>query len=172
MKLDRQTVARVSAQWNSWPPEEFASCAEKRSVYQPVSGVGFFAFERGDREFPWDELTKPDSAAGLTIVVPYNAVSIRMLVTLRAIETARLPIVEDRTCNLLIEVVGDVGREALTGDIKYSLITYNSVMALIWGEINRQGPDSLDKESIKHLRGILEMKLKGHPWQTSLSKVN
>ncbi len=51
MKLDRQTVARVSAQWNSWPPEEFASCAEKRSVYQPVSGCGFgfFAIERGER---------------------------------------------------------------------------------------------------------------------------
>ena len=171
MKLDRQTVARVSAQWNSWPPEEFASCAEKRSVYRPASGVGFFALERGDKEFPWDELSKPDCAAGLTVVVPYNAVSIRMLSVLWAIETARLPLVEDRTRNLCIEVVGNVGREALTGDIKYSLITYDSVRSLIWGEINRQGPDSLDKESIKHLRGILEMKLKGHPWQKALSKI-
>ncbi len=173
MKLDRQTVARVSAQWNSWPPEEFASCAGKRSVYRPVSGCefSFFAIERGDKEFPWDELTKPDCAAGLTIVMPHNAVSIRMLLVLQTIEEVRLPIVEDRTRNLFIEVVGDVGREAITGDIKYSLLTYNSVMALIWGEINRQGPDSLDKESIKHLRGILEMKLKGHPWQEALSKI-
>ena len=141
MNLDRQTVARVSAQWNGWSPKEFASCAEKRSVYQPVSGVGFFAIERGDKDFPWDELTKTDYAAGLTIVVPYNAVSIRMLLALKTIETARLPIVEDRTRNLAIEIVGDVGREALTGDIKYSLITYDSVMALIWGEINRLAHD-------------------------------
>ena len=170
MKLDRQTVARVSAQWNSWPPKEFASCAKKRSIYQPASGVGFFAFERGDKEFPWDELTRPDSAAGLTIVMPYNAVSIRILSVLRAIETARLPIVEDRTRNLSIEVVGDVGIDAVTGDIKYSLITYDSVMALT-DEIKR-GPGTLDKESIEHLRGILEMKLKGHPWRTSLSNIN
>ena len=169
MKLDRQTVARVSAQWNSWLPEEFASCAEKRSVYQPVSGCGFFAIEQGDKEFPGDELTKPTCAAGLTIVVPYNAVSIRMLSVLWVIETARLPIVEDRTRNLSIEVVGDVGREALTGDIKYSLITYDSVMALT-DEIKRR-PDSLEKESIKYLRGILEMKLKGHPWQKALSEI-
>jgi len=169
MKLDRQTVARVSAQWNGWPPEEFASCAEKRSVYQPVSGACFFAVERGDKEFPEDELTKPDCAAGLTIVIPYNAVSKRMLLALQTVETARLPIVEDRTSNLSIEVVGDVGREALTGDIKYSLITYNSVMALA-DEIKRH-PDTLDKESIKYLRGVLEMKLKGHPWQEALSKI-
>jgi len=171
MKLDRQTVARVSAQWNGWSPKEFASCAEKRSIYRPASGACFFAIEQGDREFPWDELTKPDCAAGLTIVMPYNAISIRMLLVLRTIEKVRLPIVEARTRNLFIEVVGDVGREVITGDIKYSLITYNSVMALIWGEINRQGPDSLDKESIKHLRGILETKLKGHPWQEALSKI-
>ncbi len=172
MKLDRQTIARVSAQWNSWPPEEFVSCAEKRSVYQPVSGCGFgfFAIERGDREFPWDELTKSDSVAGLTIVMPYNAVSKRMLLSLQAIEKERLPLVEDRTSNLFIEIVDDVGREALTGDIKYSLITYDSVVALT-DEIKRR-PDSLDKESIKYLRGVLEMKLKGNPWQTSLSKIN
>ena len=170
MKLDRQTVARVSAQWNSWPPEEFASCAEKRRIYQPASGVGFFALERGDKEFPWDQSTKPDCAAGLTIVVPYNAVSIRMLSVLWAIETARLPLVEDRTCNLSIEVIGDVGREALTGDIKYSLITYNSVMALT-DEIKRL-PDTLSKESIKYLRDVLEVKLKGHPWQEALSEID
>jgi len=170
MKLDRQTVARVSAQWNSWPPKEFASCAEKRSVYRPTSGACYFAIKRGDKEFPWDELTKPDCAAGLTIVVPYNAVSIRMLSVLWAIETARLPIVEDRTRNLLIEIVGDLDGEALTGDIKYSLITYNSVMALT-DEIKRR-PDTLDKESIGYLRGILEMKLKGNPWQEALSKIN
>ncbi len=167
MKLDRQTVARVSALWNGWSPKEFASCAEKRSIYQPVSRVGVFAIERGDKEFPWDELTKPDCAAGLTIVMPYNGVSIRMLVILWAIETARLPIVEDRTRNLFIEVVGNVGLEALTRDIKYSLITYNSVMALT-GEMKRR-PDSLDNESIKYLRGVLEMKLKGNPWQEALS---
>jgi len=170
MKLDRQTVARVSAQWNSWSPEEFASCAEKRNIYQPGSGACFFAIERGDKEAPWDELTKPDCAAGLTMVMPYKAVSKRMLLALQAIEKERLPIVEDRTRNLMIEVVGDVGREALTGDIKYSLIAYNSVMALTW-EINKQGPDSLNKESIKHLRGVLEMKLKGHPWQEALSEI-
>ena len=171
MKLDRQTVARVSAQWNGWSPEEFAGCAETRSVYRPASGVGFFAFERGDKEFPWDELTKPDCAAGLTMVMPYRAVSKRMLLALQAIEKERLPLVEDRTSSLFIEIVGNVGREALTGDTKYSLITYNSVMTLTW-EINRLGPDSLDKESIKYLRGVLEMKLKGHPWQEALSKIN
>ena len=169
MKLDRQTVAKVSALWNSWSPEDFASCAEKRSVYRPASGIGFFAIERVDKEFPWDELTKPDCAAGLTIVVPYNAVSIRMLSVLWAIETARLPLVEDRTSNLFIEVVGDVGKEVLTGDIKYSLITYNSVMALT-DEIKRH-PDTLDKESIKYLRGVLEMKLKGDPYQEALSEI-
>jgi len=170
MKLDRQTVARVSAWWNSWSPMEFATCAEKRSVYQPASGVCFFAIGRGDKEIPIGQLTEPDCAAGLVLVLPYSAVSIRMLSILQTIETARLPIVEDRTRHLSIEVVGDVGREALTRDIKYSLITYDSVMALTW-EINRR-PGTLDKESVKYLRGVLEMKLKGHPWQTTLSEMN
>ncbi len=170
MKLDRQTVARVSAQWNSWPPEEFVSCAEKRRIYQPASGVGFFALERGDKEILWNQSTKPDCSAGLTIVMPYNAVSIRILSTLWAIESARLPLVEDRTRNLFIEIVGDVGRDAVTGDTKYSLITYDSVMALT-DEIKRR-PDSFDSESIKYLRDVLEMKLKGHPWQEALNEMN
>ena len=169
MELDRQTVARISALWNSWSQQEFASCAEKRDIYQPANRVCFFAIERGDKEFPGDELTKPDCAAGLTIVMPYKAISKRMLLALQTIETARLPIVEDRTSNLFLEVVGDVEREALTGDIKYSLITYNSVMALT-DEIKRR-PDTLDKESIGYLRGILEMKLKGNPWQEALSEI-
>lgn len=169
MKLDRQTVARVSAQWNSWPPKEFASCAEKRIVYRPASGVGFFAIGRGDKDFPIDQLTEPDCAAGLVLVLPYNAVNIRILSVLWAIETARLPLSEDGTSNLEIEVVGDVGKEALTGDIKYSLITYNSVMALT-DEIKRR-PDTLSEESITYLRDVLEMKLKGTPWQTTLSEI-
>jgi len=170
MKLDRQTVARVSAQWNSWPPEEFAVCAEKRSVYQPASGVGFFALERGDRELPFDQLTDLNYAKGLVLVLPYNAVSIRMLSVFRAIETARLPMVEDRTRNISIEVVGDVGRDAVTGDIRYSLITYDSVMALT-DEIKRRLGTTLGKESIKYLRGVLDMKLKGNPWQEALSEI-
>ena len=92
-----------------------------------------------------------------------------MLLSLQAIEKERLTLVEDRTSNLFIEIVDDVGREALTGDIKYSLITYNSVMALT-DKIKRR-PDTLDKESIGYLRGTLEMKLKGHPWQEALSEI-
>jgi len=169
MKLNRQTVARVSAQWNSWSPKEFASCAEKRSVYRPASGACFFAIERGDTELPGGELTKPDCAAGLTIVMPYNAISKRMLLALQAIETVRLPLVEDRTSNLFIEIVSDVEREGLTGDIKYSLITYKSVMALT-DEVKRR-PDTLNKESVKYLNDVLEMKLKGNPWKEALNEI-
>ncbi len=135
------------------------------SIYQPASGACFFAIGRGDRELPFDQLIDLKYAKGLDLVLPYNAVNIRMLQILKRIEIARLS--KDRASNLSIEVVGDVGREAVTGETKYSLITYGSVMALkdeIKGRLN--------KESIKYLRGVLEMKLKGYPWQTTLRETN
>lgn len=148
MKLDRQTVAKIAALAFGWPTTEFAKCAENKLLYWFPTET-FFVIGRGDKIFPLDKLTDSNRAKHLTLFLPYDAVSVRILTILWLIEVARKTNNRESYCHILI--VGDVGRDAFTGEVRYGVIRFGDTSQLLtWVGVQ------VSKEKVRHLKKMQE----------------
>ena len=148
MKLDRQTVARVNAlvlEWSHVDMEESAKSAERKVPYRTAEGHCFFVIGRGDKKLPLSDLTSVNYAKYLTLVFPYDAVSVRVLPILWLIEIARMS--DNGESNFYIHIVGDIGKDAFTGETRYGFIRFGLTIDLLM-EIDKQ----VREEKVRHLR--------------------
>ncbi|MBA7471017.1 hypothetical protein ES707_06309 [subsurface metagenome] len=135
MALSKAIAAKVSAYESGWvDPEEFAEFADKGLIYrqahhlQPNRALGLFVIGSGDKALPIDMLTDLKYAADLAIVLTCDAVNKRILGVLRIIENTRM--LAEGEHIFAIDVVGDVGEDASTGETKYYCIPFGSTEAL------------------------------------------
>jgi len=148
MKLDRQTVARVNALVLDWSPvdmEESAKSAERKVPYRTAEGYCYFVIGRGDKKLPLSDLTNVNYAKSLTLVFPYDAVTVRIMPILWLIEIARMS--DNGESNFYIHIVGDIGKDAFTGETRYGFIRFGSIIDLLM-EIDKQ----VGEEKVRHLR--------------------
>lgn len=150
MKLDRYTVAKVDALAIGWSPidiEEFAKYADTKVPYYLSSGHCIFVIGRGDTELPLERLTDSKNTKSLSLVLPYDAVTVRVLRVLWLIEITRRS--DSSESDYYIEIVGDIGKDAFTGEVRYALIRFSSTIDLLT-EIYRQ----VKEEKPRHLRDL------------------
>jgi len=148
MKLDRQTVAMVNALVLGWSPvdiEESAKSAERKVLYRTAEGLSCFVIGRGDSKLPLGDLTNVDYVKSLTLVFPYNAVTVRIMPILWLVEMARMSDTDES--NFYIHIVGNIGKDLFTGETRYGWIRFGSTIDLL-KEIGQQ----MRQEKVRHLR--------------------
>ena len=148
MKLDRQTVARVNALVLDLSPvdiEGSAKSAERKIPYLTAERDCYFVIGRGDKIIPLNDLTKVSYAKSLTLVFPYDAVTVRIFPILWLIEIARKS--DNGESNFYINIVGDIGKDAFTRETRYGFIRFGSTIDLL-EEMDKQ----VGEEKVRHLR--------------------
>ena len=152
MALDKVIAAKVSAYHTGWvDPDEFAEFTDKGLIYrqrhhmQRDNIFGFFVIGKGDKVFPIDQLTDLNYADNLCVVLPYDAINSKTLSVLRLIETNRgadkKPNIDKEKNLFEIDVVGDVGKDASTGETRYACNWFgstNHLIETIRGEIRKK----------------------------------
>lgn len=161
MALSRGIAAKVSAYYTGWvDPEAFARSAENNLIYRQKHHVGskpefaFYVICEGEKELPLDLLTDPDSVRNLALVLPYNAVNLRILSLLWLIETARGPRKGENIFEL--EIVGDIARDDSTGEIRYGCLWFSSTIDLL---------NKMEGQARRKQRQLHKMREKPH-WST------
>ena len=173
--LDKSTAARISAYWNSWDEQSFAEHAKKGLVYRQkfdIATVFGYVIGKDDDEFPIHQLIDVNSTPNLLIVLPIDAVNLRILSLVSFIETARqMP--QQRTgvnegAMSAIDIVGEVGKNARGS--KYECAEFTSsnqleervheiLVATLGEEQKKRPPVELvkfsDEEFNNAIRGIL-----------------
>ncbi len=148
MKLDRQTVAKVNALVLEWSPVDMgksAQSAERKVPYRTADRNCYFVIGRGDKKIPLSDLANVNYAKPLTLVFPYDAVTVRVLPILWLIEIARMS--DSGESYFYIHIVGDIGKDAFTEETRYGFIRFGSTIDLLT-EIDKQ----VGEEKVRHLR--------------------
>jgi len=133
--LDKSIAARISAYWNSWDEEAFAQQAERGLIFRQefhISIVFGYVISKDDREFPVRQLIDIKSIPYLNIVLPIDAINLRILSLLSFIEGTRKLSLEYSSNSykgiFVIDIIGGVG-ENRDGEI-YGLVSFESLNEL------------------------------------------
>lgn len=164
---EKVIAAKIFAWWNSWDEKLFAEHAEKGLVYRqyiksaPEEKLFAFVIGKNDTQFPIRQLIDVDNTPNLSIVLPIDAVNLRVLSLVSFIEAARKAAPKSpRNSDLKItdifsiEVVGDVGRNKTNGK-KYGYAMFNSSDELA-AKLQVQVVEKLDKQKKNHMAELFK----------------
>lgn len=136
MALSKVVAAKVSAYHSGWVhPEEFAEFAEKGLIYQQwhhgalKEQWSFFAIGKGDKDFPKDKLTDRNYARNLSLVLPCDALSSKIISVLSSIEAARQS--GDSESMFDIDIVLEEVKDSVTGESKYGCVGFPSTADMV-----------------------------------------
>ncbi len=137
MTVDRTIIAMVVAHTNfaGMDREKFAEFAEKRKVYRqkfplyPDTPIAFFVLGKGDETLSALQLADLASAEPLVIALPSDGLNIKMLSALWLIDVIRRGIYKKPEFE--IYVVGEVGKNATAGEVKYDVKAFYSLQKLL-----------------------------------------
>jgi hypothetical protein len=171
MALNRTVAARVvrrGADWSVEEMEELAKYAENGIIYKRKSGTSYFALDLGNKDIPSDQLvqlTDQSLNPQLNLVVPVNALTVKVLSDIWTIETGRTIPQKKSGTSLIIHLVGEIGRDPKTKEIEYGVIYFGSLKDLtadLPQGIDFDAPPKEKNKDVFCLRGILTWKLKAN----------
>jgi hypothetical protein len=129
MILDRRTIAKIRRIAVGFPEDEEAMLkyAEEKTPYFYDDGFCIFVIARGDKILPLERFVDRNTKH-ITIVLSYDAVTLGILPALWLVEIAKQ---RGNEGNLHVEIVGDIGKDAFTGEVRYGYIRYPSNIDLL-----------------------------------------
>jgi len=155
MALRKTIAAKVSAYFTSWvDPDDFATSAENNLIYRQRSHVGskpefgFYVISGKEKSYPLDLLTNREALPNLGLVLPYDAVTLATIPILWFIEITRKA--GDFETVFGIDIVGDVGKDQSTGEVRYACISFDSVVNLL-GKIQERAKKH--RGGLRQIRG-------------------
>ncbi len=146
MKLNKETIAKVVARiLVGISPSDFTCQAKRNLPYQSSEGTCLYVLGPRDKSVPIGLLTNLDHAPMLIIALSYEAVTLRNLQVLWLIDISRgyssFP-GSVGAFNFGIIVIGDVGKDSFTRNLKYGIVRYPSVADLLKDVDKQVGTES------------------------------
>ncbi len=153
MKVNKATVARVVASIiEGASPEQFALHAERNLPYRLLDGTCLYVIGLREKQVPIARLIDLSYSQLLILALPFEAISVRTLPILWLIDigrgyTAFSTSTGAYNCHIIL--VGDVGRDSFTHQIKYGVIRFPSTAALL-SAVDKQ----VGSENKRHLEEV------------------
>ena len=179
MKLERKTIAKIHMLGigfaeNQEQQEQMLYCAENKVPCQYGEGAFIFFIAKGDETIPLERFAYKDTK-NVIVALSYDAVTLGILPAIWLVEITKPD-------NCMIEVVGDIGKDAFTGEIRFGLIRFPSIIDLLkvidinvktentshlqklqneykWTAV----PGGVPKLTHAYIRGALRRQLSTHP---------